>query len=167
MAGKSKPVVGVIGNAHVVNDRHNVQLVGQRNMRAVAEVAGALPLMFAGTPDITDIDALLGAVDGILLTGGGQGKRYALPHSKILIHQPWVQQIGGQASDVEIAARDLIATRRMLAGIYEHTTKKPIEQILKDIDRDYYMTAEEARDYGLVDQIFNKEMRSSGAPSPA
>ena len=64
-----KPVVGVIGSAHVVNDRHNVQLVGQRNLRAVAEVAGALPLMFAGTPDITDIDALLGAVDGILLTG--------------------------------------------------------------------------------------------------
>ena len=49
----SKPVVGVIGNSGVVNDRHNVQLVGQRNMRAVAEVAGALPLMFAGTPDIT------------------------------------------------------------------------------------------------------------------
>ena len=69
MAGKAKPVVGVIGNAQVVNDRHNVQLVGQRNMRAIAEVAGALPLMFAGTPDITDVDALLGAVDGILLTG--------------------------------------------------------------------------------------------------
>lgn len=64
-----KPVVGVIGNSGVINDRHNVQLVGQRNMRAVAEVAGALPLMFAGTPDITDIEALLGAVDGILLTG--------------------------------------------------------------------------------------------------
>src|SRR3982751_4084776 len=66
----TKPVVGVIGSAHVVNDRHNVQLVGQRNMRAIAEVAGALPLMFAGTPDITDVDALLDAVDGILLTGG-------------------------------------------------------------------------------------------------
>ena len=65
----TKPVVGVIGNAQLVNDRHNVQLVGQRNLRAVAEVAGALPLMFAGTPDITDIEALLGAVDGILLTG--------------------------------------------------------------------------------------------------
>ncbi len=62
-------MVGVIGNSGVVNDRHNVQLVGQRNLRAVAEVAGALPLMFAGTPDITDIEALLGAVDGILLTG--------------------------------------------------------------------------------------------------
>ena len=50
MAGKAKPVVGIIGNAQVVNDRHNVQVVGQRNMRAIAEVAGALPLMFAGTP---------------------------------------------------------------------------------------------------------------------
>jgi putative glutamine amidotransferase len=69
MSRKTKPVVGVIGNAHVVNDRHNVQLVGRSNLRAVAEVAGALPLMFAGTPDITDIDALLGAVGGILLTG--------------------------------------------------------------------------------------------------
>jgi len=66
----SKPVVGVIGNAHVINERHNVQVVGQKNMRAVAEVAGALPLMFAATPDITDIDALLDSVDGILLTGG-------------------------------------------------------------------------------------------------
>jgi len=118
-------------------------------------------------PDVASICAGMAASMGsILLTGGAQGKRYALPHSKILIHQPWVQQIGGQATDVEIAARDLIATRRMLAGIYETTTKKPIEQILKDIDRDYYMTAEEAREYGLVDQIFNKEMRSS-APAPA
>jgi putative glutamine amidotransferase len=66
----SKPVVGVIGNAHVINDRHNVQIVGQKNMRAVAEVAGALPLMFAAMTDITDVDALLDAVDGILLTGG-------------------------------------------------------------------------------------------------
>ncbi len=118
-------------------------------------------------PDVATICAGMAASMGsILLTGGAFGKRYALPHSKILIHQPWVQQIGGQATDVEIAARDLIATRRMLAGIYETTTKKPIEQILKDIDRDYYMTAEEAREYGLVDQIFNKEMRA-GSPTPA
>lgn len=62
-------MVGVIGNAHVVDNRHNVHLVGQRSLRAIVEVADALPLMFAGTPDITDIGALLGAVDGILLTG--------------------------------------------------------------------------------------------------
>jgi putative glutamine amidotransferase len=64
-----RPVVGVIGNAHRVENRFNIHGVGERNLRAVAEVAGALPLMFAGTPDITDIGALLQAVDGILLTG--------------------------------------------------------------------------------------------------
>jgi putative glutamine amidotransferase len=69
MSSTSKPVVGVIGNAHTINDRHNVHFVGRRNLRAIAEVAGALPLMFAGAPDLTDIEALLGAVDGILLTG--------------------------------------------------------------------------------------------------
>jgi ATP-dependent Clp protease protease subunit len=115
-------------------------------------------------PDVATICAGMAASMGsILLTGGAQGKRYALPHSKILIHQPWVQQIGGQATDVEIAARDLIATRRMLAGIYETTTKKPIDTILKDIDRDYYMTADEAKEYGLIDQIFDKNMRSAPA----
>ena len=64
-----RPVVGVIGNAHRVENRFNVQGVGERNLRAVAEVAGALPLMFAGAPDITDIGALLEVVDGMLLTG--------------------------------------------------------------------------------------------------
>jgi ATP-dependent Clp protease protease subunit len=115
-------------------------------------------------PDVATICAGMAASMGsILLTGGAQGKRFALPHSKILIHQPWVQQIGGQATDVEIAARDLIATRRMLAGIYETTTKKPIDTILKDIDRDYYMTADEAKEYGLIDEIFDKNMRSAPA----
>ena len=112
-------------------------------------------------PDVATICAGMAAsMASILVTGGTPGKRYSLPYAKILIHQPWVQQVGGQATDVEIAARDLIATRRMLAGIYEKTTKKSIEQILKDIDRDYYMTAEEARDYGLVDHIFSKENRT-------
>src|SRR6476659_8335165 len=66
---KRKPVVGIIANVHVVENRFPAQMVGERNLRAIAEVTGALPLMFAGTPEITDIDALLGAVDGILLTG--------------------------------------------------------------------------------------------------
>jgi putative glutamine amidotransferase len=64
-----RPVVGVIGNAHQVENRFATQIVGERNLRAVAEVAGALPLMFAGTPEITDIAALLDTVDGIVLTG--------------------------------------------------------------------------------------------------
>src|SRR5882757_8206385 len=64
-----KPVVGVIGNALLVENRYTVQHVGERNLRAVAEVTGALPLMFAGCPNMTDIDALLATVDGVLLTG--------------------------------------------------------------------------------------------------
>jgi putative glutamine amidotransferase len=65
----TRPVVGVIGNAHIVENRFAAQLVGERNLRAIAEVANALPLMFAGAPDITDIGALLDVVDGVLLTG--------------------------------------------------------------------------------------------------
>src|ERR1700716_2257910 len=64
-----RPVVGVIGNAYRIEDRFTTQMVGERNLRAVAEVSGALPLMFAGSPDITDIGALLDAVDGVVLTG--------------------------------------------------------------------------------------------------
>ena len=71
----TKPVVGVIGNAHRVENRFSTQMVGERNLRAIADVTGALPLMFAGTPEITDIDTLLGAVDGILLTGEHQRQR--------------------------------------------------------------------------------------------
>jgi len=112
-------------------------------------------------PDVATICAGMAASMGsILLTGGQPGKRFALQFAKILIHQPWVQQVGGQASDVEIAARDLIATRRMLASIYEKATNKPIERILADIDRDYYMTSAEAQEYGIIDQIFTKENRT-------
>lgn len=64
-----KPVVGVIGNTHQIEQRFPVQIVGERNLRAIAEVAGALPMMFAGTPDVTDIAALLDVVDGVVLTG--------------------------------------------------------------------------------------------------
>jgi putative glutamine amidotransferase len=66
----AKPVVGVIGNARIIDKRFPVQIAGEKNLRAVAEVAGALPLIFAGSPEITDIDALLEVVDGVLLTGG-------------------------------------------------------------------------------------------------
>src|ERR1700694_5283057 len=89
----------------------------------------------------------------VLLTGGAPGKRMALPYSKILIHQPSIGQIGGQATDIEIHARELGATRRILAGIYEHTTHKPVEEILRDLERDFYMSAEEARAYGIIDTV--------------
>jgi ATP-dependent Clp protease protease subunit len=116
-------------------------------------------------PDVATICMGMAASMGsVLLTGGQRGKRYALPHSKILIHQPWVSQIGGQATDVEIAARDLVATRQTIAKIYESTTGKSLDQILRDIDRDYYMAADEAKTYGIIDTI----IESRGAlPKPA
>ncbi|MEA2981953.1 MAG: putative glutamine amidotransferase [Alphaproteobacteria bacterium] len=85
-----RPVIGVIGNTRLIEDRFTAQLVGETNLRAVADVAGALPLMFAGTPDITDLDALLDAVDGVLLTGGRANvhpSRFgAEPHPR---HEPY------------------------------------------------------------------------------
>jgi len=86
----TKPVVGIIANVHVVENRFPAQMVGERNLRAVADVTGALPLMFAGTPEITDIGALLDTVDGILLTGARANvhpTRFGLePHPK---HEPY------------------------------------------------------------------------------
>jgi ATP-dependent Clp protease protease subunit len=117
-------------------------------------------------PDVATICMGMAASMGsVLLTGGAATKRYSLPHSKILIHQPWVSQIGGQATDVEIAARDLIATRQTIARIYEKTTSKPIERVLKDIDRDYYMTAEEAKDYGIIDHVIEDRQTLSTQPA--
>jgi ATP-dependent Clp protease protease subunit len=100
----------------------------------------------------------------LLLTGGTPGKRMALPYSKILIHQPSIGQIGGQATDVEIHARELIATRRLIAQIYERTTHKPVEEILRDLERDFYMSATEAQSYGIIDAILYGETRN-GRPA--
>jgi len=99
----------------------------------------------------------------VLLTGGAAGKRMALPYSKMLIHQPSIGQIGGQATDIEIHARELIATRRIIAEIYERTTHKPVDDVLRDLERDFYMTAEEARAYGIIDTILHGANRNGVA----
>jgi ATP-dependent Clp protease protease subunit len=117
-------------------------------------------------PDVATICCGMAASMGsILLTGGAAGKRYSLPHATILIHQPWVQQLGGQAADVEIAARNLIATRETIAGIYVDTTQKSRDQIMKDIDRDFYMTAQEAKDYGIIDSVIQDRQSLPSAPA--
>lgn len=91
----------------------------------------------------------------ILLAGGAENKRFALPHSKVMIHQPH-GQVGGQVSDIEIQADEIIKTRDTLNDILALHTKQPIERISKDIDRDFYMTAAEAKEYGVVDEILSK-----------
>jgi ATP-dependent Clp protease protease subunit len=91
----------------------------------------------------------------VLLAGGTKNRRYALPHSKVMLHQPYAQ-VGGQVSDIEIQAQEILRTRETLNKILALHTGQPIERIAKDTDRDFYMTAEEAKAYGIVDEILTK-----------
>ena len=110
-------------------------------------------------PDVATICVGMAASMGaVLLAGGAAGKRSSLPNSKIMIHQPWTQGIGGQVTDVEIHAKELIKTRDSLYRILSEHTNKSIEQITKDCDRDYFLTAEEAKTYNLVDNIIEKRI---------
>ncbi len=92
----------------------------------------------------------------VLLAGGSAKKRFALPNAKVMIHQP-SGQVGGQVSDIEIQAQEILKTRDSLNRILAVHTGQPIERIAKDTDRDFYMTAEEAKNYGVVDDILNKQ----------
>jgi len=96
------------------------------------------------------------SMGSLLLTAGAKGKRYALPHSRIMIHQPWSGGIQGQATDIDIHAREIINTRAKLDEILAKHTGQPIEQISKDTDRDRFMSSEDARNYGLIDAVLEK-----------
>ncbi|WP_145366111.1 ClpP family protease [Stratiformator vulcanicus] len=91
----------------------------------------------------------------IVLAGGAKKKRYALPHAKMMIHQPY-GEVGGQVSDIEIQAQDILNTRESLNRVLADHTGQPIEQIAKDTERDRYLTAPQAVEYGLVDQVLEK-----------
>ena len=98
------------------------------------------------------------SMGAILLAGGADGKRTSLPNSKILIHQPWIGGLQGQTSDIEIHAREMLKTRDTLYRILAEHTGKSIEQITHDCDRDYFLTADEAKDYRLIDNILSKRI---------
>jgi ATP-dependent Clp protease protease subunit len=91
----------------------------------------------------------------VLLAGGSKGKRFALPHAKVMIHQPY-GGVGGQVSDIEIQANEILKTRDMLNEIIASHTGQTIDRVAKDTDRDFYMSAQEAKQYGIVDDILNK-----------
>lgn len=96
------------------------------------------------------------SMGALLLSSGQKGKRYALPHSRILIHQPLMRGgIGGQATDIEIQAREIIRLKEKLAEILVDNTGQDIERIHKDTDRDYFMSAKEAHEYGLIDHVID------------
>ncbi|MCB1179858.1 MAG: ATP-dependent Clp endopeptidase proteolytic subunit ClpP [Leptospiraceae bacterium] len=88
----------------------------------------------------------------LLLAGGAKGKRSALPNARIMMHQP-TGGATGQASDIEIAANEILRVKEILNSIYQKHTDRPIEQIERDIERDFYMTSEEAKTYGIIDNV--------------
>ena len=92
----------------------------------------------------------------VLLAAGTKGKRYCLPNSRVLIHQPLMHGLGGQATEIEIHAKDIIQMKARLNQILAHHTGQPIEKIDKDTDRDYILQAVQAQEYGLVDQVISK-----------
>jgi ATP-dependent Clp protease, protease subunit len=94
------------------------------------------------------------SMGSLLLTAGAPGKRYCLPHARVMIHQPLISGgLGGQVSDIEIHARELLRTKRTLTEIYEHHTSQSYDVLEKAMDRDNYMTAEEAKNFGLIDTV--------------
>lgn len=103
----------------------------------------------------------LAASMGALLLAAGTGKRYALPNARVMIHQPHTDRVGGQVTDIEITARELIKTKEQMAGILAKHTGQPIERVKEDTERDRWMSADEAKAYGLVDEVVHPKEKKS------
>lgn len=113
-------------------------------------------MQFVKSPVATICVGLAASMGAVLLAAGVPGRRYALPHAKVMIHQPW-GGAQGQASDIAIQAQEILKTKRMINEILAKHTGQPLEKIERDTDRDYFLSAEEARAYGLIDQVVTRE----------
>src|SRR6056297_629893 len=96
------------------------------------------------------------SMGAVLLTAGAKGKRNVLPHSRVMIHQP-LGGVQGQASDIEIEAQEILRLKKELSGIIAHHSGQTVEQVIKDSDRNKWMTSDEAKDYGLIDRVMKRE----------
>ncbi len=96
------------------------------------------------------------SIAALLLAAGAPKKRFSLPSSRILIHQPWMSGLSGQATDIDIHAREILRMREVINKLLASHSKQPLEKIEKDVERDFIMSAEQAREYGLIDEIIYK-----------
>jgi ATP-dependent Clp protease protease subunit len=101
----------------------------------------------------------------VLLAAGTKGKRYSLPYSRVLIHQPHASGLGGQAADIDIQARDILRTRDILNRILADATGQPLEKIERNVDRDYILDAQQAREYGIVDHVISRRELPGNIPA--
>ena len=108
-------------------------------------------------PDVSTLcTGMAASMGAFLLAAGAKGKRYSLPNSRILIHQPWVQGLGGQTTDIDIHARELLRTRERLNQILAHHTGQPLKRIQDDTERDYIMGPDQGKEYGIIDDVIRK-----------
>ncbi|HOS60161.1 MAG TPA: ATP-dependent Clp protease proteolytic subunit, partial [Syntrophorhabdaceae bacterium] len=112
-------------------------------------------MQYIKSPVVTMCTGQAASMGAVLLAGGEPGKRFALPHSRILIHQP-LGGVQGQATDINIQAKEILRVREEINRIFVKHTNQPFEKISIDTERDFYMTAEQAKDYGIVDEIVEK-----------
>jgi ATP-dependent Clp protease, protease subunit len=109
-------------------------------------------MQFIDCPVATYCIGLAASGAAVLLAGGSKGRRFALPHSKIMIHQPY-GQVSGQVSDIEIQAEEIVRSKQVINEILAKHTGQPIERVARDTERDRYLTAPQAKEYGLVDEV--------------
>ncbi len=108
-------------------------------------------------PDVSTICiGQTASMAALLLTAGAHGKRFALPNTRVLIHQPWAGGISGQATDIDLQAREILRLREVTNQLLATHTGQPLEKIQKDVERDFIMGAQAAKEYGLVDEIITK-----------
>ncbi len=121
---------------------------------SVSSTLAMLDTMNHVKPDVATVCVGMAASGAaVLLTGGKKGKRFALPNAEVMIHQPW-GGAQGQATDIEITARHIVATRDRLNKILAKATGQPLAKIEKDVERDYFMTTDEAKKYGIIDEVY-------------
>jgi ATP-dependent Clp protease protease subunit len=115
-------------------------------------------MQFVKPPVATYCVGQAASMGALLLTAGSKGKRFALPTARILIHQPW-GGVQGQASDISIQAREILRLREKINELLSKHTGQSLEKIQKDTDRDYFMSAEEAKEYGLIDEVIHAPVK--------
>jgi ATP-dependent Clp protease protease subunit len=96
------------------------------------------------------------SIAALLLTAGAQKKRFSLPNSRILIHQPWMSGLSGQATDIDIHAKEILRMRTVINGLLAQHSSQSVEKVEKDVERDFIMSAAQAKEYGLIDEIITK-----------
>ena len=139
-----------------VDPEKDIQIYVNSPGGSVSAGLGIYDTMQLIAPDVATIcTGMAASMGAVLLAAGAAGKRSALPHSRVMIHQP-LGGTQGQASDIEITAREILRTKRELYDILSLHTGQPIKKIERDADRDYWLSSEEAKAYGLIDEVLTK-----------